>query len=209
MAEKKAAGAEDESAASGSGSKKKLLIMVGAGIGVLVLGIVLGWLVLGGKGEDEGEEEAAAEEVHAPPALYVALGEKHQVPLAGGEGKSHFLVIAVTALTRDPAVAEELKFNAPLIRDRLGSLFARQQFDVLRTEEGKLALRAEVLGTVQGLVAEALAAASAGAEHGEEDEEKHSKSKKKKGGKKDAEDAHGEPAPGGVEQVFFTEFVLQ
>jgi flagellar FliL protein len=200
MAEKKAADKEPQPDSADGGGKRKKLLLIGGGAAllVLVLGVLAGWLLLGGKEDDAGAEEAS-EPVHAEPAIYVALGEKFIVTLPGA-GKPHHFQVGVSALTREQAVAEEIKFNTPLLRDRLDSLFARQSFDALRTEEGKLALRAEVLQTVQGILAEVMhGAAGEAADEGGEADGKAAGSKK------------GEAAAptGGVEQVFFTEFVLQ
>lgn len=202
MAEKKAAGKEDDAAAPAAGGNRKKLLLIagGGGVLVLVLGIALGWLLLGGKGEDSDSADAEQEQVAAPPAIYVALGDKFTVTLPG-EGKPHYLQVGVSVLTRDPAVVEEIKFNLPLLRDRLDGLFARQAFDALRTDEGKQALRAEVLGTVQGIVADAMAGAAAAT--GDEDEEEDEDDRKSGAKGKD------EASTGAVEQVFFTDFVLQ
>ena len=203
MAKKEAAAAPEQGEAAPKGNKKKLMLIIGGAVGVLVIGIVVAVLLLGGKDEEEAEEEA---EVHASPALYVALGEKFVVTLpAAGQGKPHYLQVAISAMTRDKAVIEELEFNAPLLRDRLNSLLSKQDFERLRSEEGKVALRGEVLGTVQGIV-DSQIAAGAKKEGGDEDEEEEEEEKPKKK-KKGAEAV--EEKPPGVEQIFFTEFVLQ
>jgi flagellar FliL protein len=169
MAEKKQVkeAGDTAGAADGTGRRKKL-ILIGAGAALLLLVLgVLGWMFLG------GEDEPAPEQAVAAPAqaIYVALGKKMQISLESG-GRPHYLQVELSVLTREQAVVEDLGLHAPLLQSRIGSLLGAQDFERLRTEEGKLALRAELLALVQEiLLAET-----------------------------------GKP---GVEQVFFTDFVLQ
>jgi flagellar FliL protein len=122
-----------------------------------------------------GEDEPAPGQAVAAPApaqaIYVTLGKKMQISLESG-GRPHHLQVELSVLTREQAVVEDLGLHTPLLQSRIGSLLGAQDFERLRTEEGKLALRAELLALVQEiLLAET-----------------------------------GKP---GVEQVFFTDFVLQ
>lgn len=159
---------------TGKGSKKKKLLIIGAIVAVvLIAGGVTAMLLLGGGDEDAAQEHGSEQEHEAPPApaIYESLGEKFVVTL-DFEGKQRYMQLSVSAMTREVTVPEELKVHAPLIRSKLVSLFAAQDFAALRTEAGKLALREQVLVAVQ----EVLMAET------------------------------GEP---GVEQIFFTDFVLQ
>jgi flagellar FliL protein len=171
MAEKKQAEVAKATAADDGGGnsrrKKRVLIGAGAALALLLLG-VLGWVFLGGSDEPAQPAEAVVE---VPVALYATLGDKFVVTLDAG-GKPHFLQLSLSVLAREQAVIEELGVHAPLIRSRLVSLFGAQDFERLRSEEGKLALRAEVLAAVQEILSTET----------------------------------GKP---GVEQVYFTDFVLQ
>jgi flagellar FliL protein len=158
----------DTAAAAGSNPRRKKLLLIGAGAAsVLLLLGVLGWMFLGGEKEPAPEPAAAA----PAEAIYVALGKKMQVSLQSG-GRPHYLQVELSVLTREQAVVEDLGLHAPLLQSRIGALLGAQDFERLRTEEGKLALRAELLALVQEILS-------------------------------------AETGKPGVEQVFFTDFVLQ
>mgnify|MGYP003343119344 FL=1 len=80
--------------------------------------------------------------------------------------------VAISAMTHEKAAVEDLGVHAPLVRSKLVALLGAGDFDKLRTDEGKQALRAEVLKSVQDVL-------------------------------------QAETGKPGVEQVYFTEFVLQ
>ena len=171
MAEKKTAAkgetaAEDDAAAAGK--KKKLLIIGGAAVAVLVLAGVLAFVFLGGK-KDAEPVEATVEA--PPPTLYVPLGEKFTITLSAKD-RAHYFVVSISAMTHETPAVEDLEVHAPLIRARLVGMLGGRDFDALRTEEGKEALRTDVLKTIQDVL----------------------------------QTETGKP---GVEQVYFTEFVLQ
>jgi flagellar FliL protein len=172
MAEKKTAAkgetaAEDDAAAAGK-KKKKLLIIGGAAVAVLVLAGVLAFVFLGGK-KDAEPVEAKVEA--PPPTLYVPLGEKFTITLSSKD-RAHYFVVSISAMTHEEPAVEDLEVHAPLIRARLVGMLGGRDFDALRTEEGKEALRTDVLKTIQDVL----------------------------------QTETGKP---GVEQVYFTEFVLQ
>jgi flagellar FliL protein len=172
MAEKKTAAkgeaaAEDDAAVAGK-KKKKLLIIGGAAVAVLVLAGVLAFVFLGGK---KDAEPAEAKVEAPPPTLYVPLGEKFTITLSAKD-RAHYFVVSISAMTHETPAVEDLEVHAPLIRARLVGMLGGRDFDALRTEEGKEALRTDVLKTIQDVL----------------------------------QTETGKP---GVEQVYFTEFVLQ
>ena len=103
--------------------------------------------------------------------IYASLGERFVVTLQV-DGKQRYFQVSLSVMAREQSAIDALTVHAPLIRGRLVSLLGSQDFAALQTEQGKLALRASILGTVQEILT--------------------------------AETGHA-----GVEQVFFTEFVLQ
>ena len=151
MAEKKTAAkgetaAEDDAAAAGK--KKKLLIIGGAAVAVLVLAGVLAFVFLGGK-KDAKPVEAKVEA--PPPTLYVPLGEKFTITLSAKD-RAHYFVVSISAMTHETPAVEDLEVHAPLIRARLVGMLGGRDFDALRTEEGKEALRTDVLKTIQDVL---------------------------------------------------------
>lgn len=159
--------ADTAAPAAGVGRKKKLILFGGGAVLALVLLGGIGWVFLGS--EDEAPQPVVAEE--PAQAIYASLGNRFVVSLER-EGKAHHLQVAINVLTREQAVVDELTLHAPLIQSRIVSLLGAQDFDRLRTDEGKVALRAEVLALVQEILS-------------------------------------AETGNPGVEQVFFTDFVLQ
>lgn len=165
---KDAAETTGDSQASTRNRKKRLLI----GLLVVVLlgaGISLG--ILFGNRTAAPESPAADVSSARLPAIYVPLGDTFLVML-NHQGRQHYCKTALSVLVRDQEVVEQLKVHAPLIRGRLNSLLGEQDFAALRTDEGRLALREQILVTVQGILQQ-------------------------------------EMSRPGVEQVFFTELVLQ
>lgn len=164
-------GSAEEDAASGAvaaGKKKKLLIVAVAVVLLLVIGAGAAWFLLSGNAGSADTKTAVATPA---PAIYASLGERFVVTLQQ-DGKQRYFQVSLSVMTREQSVIDELTVHAPLIRGRLVSLLGSQDFAALQTEQGKLALRAAILGTVQEILT--------------------------------AETGHA-----GVEQVFFTEFVLQ
>ena len=155
---------------AGAGKKKKLLIIAIAVVALALIGGGAAFFLAGGDEEAEQDEAAKA---HQEPstAIYEALGDKFVLTLEY-EGRQHFMQVSISAMTRELTVGEELKVHAPLIRSRLVSLLGAQDFATLRTEKGKLALRDQVLATVQEVL-------------------------------------QAETGKPGIEQVYFTDFVLQ
>ncbi|MBK6286113.1 MAG: flagellar basal body-associated FliL family protein [Gammaproteobacteria bacterium] len=159
---------ELDAGAAAAGRKKKLLIIAAAVGLLLVLGGGAAWFLRSG---DAGTADSAATVATPAPAIYASLGERFVVTLQQ-EGKQRYFQVSLSVMAREQSAIDALTVHAPLIRGRLVSLLGSQDFAALQTEQGKLALRASILGTVQEILT--------------------------------AETGHA-----GVEQVFFTEFVLQ
>jgi flagellar FliL protein len=154
--------------AAPAGSRKKLLIIAGAVFLLLIAGSGAAWFMLSGDDTKEQEEALAATPA---PAIYASLGDKFVVTLLV-DGKQHYFQVSLSVMAREQDAIDALEVHAPLIRSRLVSLLGAQDFSALREEQGKLALRAAILATIQEILA-------------------------------------AETGNAGVEQVFFTEFVLQ
>jgi len=119
------------------------VLAVGATLGTLLF---LGVLSLGG-GQDAAEAEQASAAV-PQAAIYVDLDPEFTVNFRTG-GRSHFLQIGLSAMTRDSDVEALIKRHMPAIRNDLMVLFGTQRFSDLATREGKERLQAEALKTIQ------------------------------------------------------------
>ena len=178
MAEKKSAAKAEASAEGDAGAgaaKKKKLIIIGGGVALLLLiAAAAAFFLLGGKKDEEAEKAKAEAEAAAappPPAVYASLGDPFTITLAAAD-KPHYMKVAISAMSHEKAAVADLGVHAPLVRSRLVTVLGSGDFDTLRTDEGKRALQAEVLKTLQDVL-------------------------------------QAETGKPGIEQVYFTEFVLQ
>ncbi|AKH20196.1 flagellar basal body-associated FliL family protein [Sedimenticola thiotaurini] len=133
-------------------SKKKLILIILGAVLLMAIGLVLGWYLTGGSGaanEDEAEE-VVEEQL---PAIYHPLAPVFVVNLPPG-GKAKMLQVGVQVMARDPALIQFLKYNDPMIRHNLLSLFGNQQDSGLRDRAGKEKLQTEVLNTINRILKE-------------------------------------------------------
>jgi flagellar protein FliL len=70
----------------------------------------------------------------------------------GTEGNTRYLQITLEAMSRDPAVIEQIKGNEPAIRNDLVLLYSAQQYESLIAPEGKEKLRQATLDAVRKVV---------------------------------------------------------
>lgn len=160
---------------------KKLIIII-ASIVLLLGGGGGAYFMLGDKGDNvvadteaggsAEEEEAAGEEGETVgEAYYFSLDPPFIVNFTG-KSRARFLQVSIEGLTRDVKVKEEITKHFPQVRNNLVLLLSGQTYDELNTQEGKAALRKQVLKEIQKVLE---------AETGKE----------------------------GVEDVYFTSFVMQ
>lgn len=145
---------------------------------MLIIIIVLVVLLLGGGAAaflmmSGGEEEVVAEssEPVQQPAIYFDFKPPFVVNFQW-KGRQRYVQISLSMMTRSESVIETLQKHMPLVRNNLVMIFGAQEFEILRTPEGKEALRQSILEELQKIMT----------------------------------DETGEP---GVEQVLFTNFVMQ
>jgi flagellar FliL protein len=178
MADAKAADPAEAAPAKSDNSKLILIVVIGVLSMVLVGGGVATFFLLRDKGDTEevvAEEEPAEEESKpaekaadknkkekdkgkkgkdaAPkgPALYISLEPPFVVNFTPGQ-PARFLQITAQIMTRDPATAQLLKDNDPLVRNDLLMLFATQTHEGISAPEGKETLRKQALDAVRNVV---------------------------------------------------------
>ncbi|WP_419811796.1 flagellar basal body-associated FliL family protein [Bacterioplanoides sp.] len=145
-----------EEAPSGGGKKKLILIIVGA---LLLVGIAVGvtWFLMSGGDDAEGEEMAAEEmapkeEVMAEeteiPAQYVVLKPEFVVSFQVGT-RQRFLQVSIEVMTRKQTVVDALSLHEPMIRNDIIRIMGEQDFNELRTAEGRVALQKQLLKHLQ------------------------------------------------------------
>ncbi|HVL02081.1 MAG TPA: flagellar basal body-associated protein FliL [Dongiaceae bacterium] len=175
MAADKKEDAKESAEGAEKPKSKMMLIIIIALVVLLVGGGVAAFFILSGgdkdkKKEGEGEGDAEAEVQHVP-AVYFDFKPPFIVNYQWN-GRQRYVQISLSVMTRKEAVVEAIKKHMPLIRNNLVMVFSSQDFDMLRTPEGKEAVRTAALEEMQKIITEEM----------------------------------GEP---GIEQVLFTNFVMQ
>lgn len=222
----KAAAAEAPAGAepAKSGSKMKLII-----IAVAVLALAGGgafWFLSKGK----GDEESAKVEPAKPPQ-FLPL-EPFTVNLLMEENPQ-FLQVGLTLKVNDAAAIDVIKLHMPELRDKVLMLLSAQKASTLLTVEGKQKLASDIVTSINGIVSPVAAkpakAAKAAKKKKAEDEEEaaaedadDAKAEGEKGADEEDEDAPKKAppkkkgarkgtaeAPGPVQAVLFTSFIIQ
>jgi len=101
------------------------------------------------KSKDKGKK--GKDSAPKGPALYVSLEPPFVVNFVAGQ-PARFLQITSQIMTRDPATAQLLKDNDPLLRNDLLMLFATQTYEGISAAEGKENLRKQALDAVRNVV---------------------------------------------------------
>ena len=135
----------DASTEEQGGGKKKLIIII-AVVLLLAAGGAAAFFFLSGDDETEGEE--VVEEVEELPREPLYLDMKKLLVNVEYEGRTHYVQAEMQLMSYDQAVIDQALRDRPAIRDRLIMLFSGQDFGALKTVEGKEALRASALATV-------------------------------------------------------------
>lgn len=171
--------------------KNKMIMFIGAGVLLVLISVGATFFIvskmMAGKNAEGGESKSseAAKTVDAPP-IYLPLKPNFTVNY-DVNGRQRFLQAEIALMYRDAAVAKILEEHMPSIRNSLVMILSNQNFDELQTSEGKEKLRTAALEAVQEIVTTEVEAAAS-----------HAKDKK---------EAH--PTDANVEQLLFTQFVMQ
>lgn len=178
--------ANADAAADAKKKKKKLFLIIG--LAVALIAISIGGTVVALKflapapPAGEATEEEHAESTLAP-ALYYEMTPNFTINF-NVNGRQRYLQAAITLLYRDPLLEELLKLHMPAIRNGLVMLLSAKNFEELQTNEGKEILREEALEIIRNqLQKEQEALVTSGKSE--------------------------EVSPANVEQVLFTNFVMQ
>ncbi len=186
----------DAAADEAKQKKKKLLMFIGIAVLLVLISVgatffIVSKMMASKHAEEGGEASSEASEPAAAPAIYYPLKPSFTVNY-DVNGRQRFLQAELTLMYRDPAVLKTLELHMPAVRNGLVMLLSNQVFDELQTTEGKEKLRAAALQIVQDIITKEEAAGA------EKEKEKDSKEKSKE-----------KKAPANIEQVLFTQFVMQ
>jgi flagellar FliL protein len=192
----------DDAAAEAKKKKKKLFLFIGLAILLVAVSVGATFFVVSkmmaskNANSEEGEaSESAASEVTATPAIYLALKPNFTVNY-DVNGRQRFLQAELTLMYRDATLEKTLELHMPAIRNGLVLLLSSQVFEELQTADGKEKLRAAALKTVQDIITKEASALAEKSKEKEDDKKEKGKEQAKK------------PEPN-IEQVLFTQFVMQ
>jgi len=145
-----------DAAAPAGGGKKKLIIIILAIL--LIVAAAVGATLFFLSGDDSEEEaaeegEAAAEIVEEPgiPAQYVILKPEFVISFQT-PSRQRFLQVSIEVMTRSQTVVDALNFHEPMIRSNIIRIIGEQNFDALRTPEGRIALQDQLTEHVNQLI---------------------------------------------------------
>jgi flagellar FliL protein len=192
---------DDAALAEAKKKKKKLFMFIGLAVLLVIISVGATFFVvskmMGSKPAAEAGEaasESSEEAAPAAPAIYYPLKPNFTVNY-DVNGRQRFLQAELTLLYRDPSVLKILELHMPEVRNGLVMLLSRQIFEELQSADGKEKLRAAALKTIQDIITKEMAS---GAEKSKEKDDEKSKEKGKE----------KKPEPN-IEQVLFTQFVMQ
>ena len=132
-------------------SKMMLIIIIAVLVALLAGGGVAAFFMLSG-GDDEASGEQAAEPQQMP-AIYFDFKPPFIVNYQWN-GRQRFVQVSLSVMTRKGTVVDSMQQHMPLIRNNLLMVFSAQDFEMLRTPEGKEALRQQVLEELQKILNE-------------------------------------------------------
>ena len=146
-------------------SKKKLIIIVLLALVLLAgIGAAVWFFFLSGSDSEETTakdvtELPLEEQVVTPAAgvaMYLSLGDEFITSYATPGGRQRYLQTELSVLARDQETLDTVAAQLPLIRNNLLDLLSQQDYDTLRTDEGREALANELTQAVQEVLLEAM-----------------------------------------------------
>lgn len=134
-----------------SGGKGRLLL--GVGLLLVITAGVGGYFVFAGRSAAPAEHGAASAG-HGNSAagdIYYAMDPpfvvNFEIP-----APVRFLQVTVEVMAHEQSVIDAVQKHMPVIRNNLMMLFSGQDYQVIRTREGKEALRARTLAEIQSIL---------------------------------------------------------
>jgi flagellar FliL protein len=144
----------------GEAGKKKPIVLILVIVLVLAGGGAALWFFVFSDAEDEAGLEAEAEaelevdaaaDIQAERAIYLKLSPSFIVDFYVN-GRQRFLKLDLAVMGRDPLAMEHLPIHLPLIRNNLVIKLGGEDFEAMKTPEGKEALRQMLLGEIQAVL---------------------------------------------------------
>ena len=137
---------------------KKTLVMVGIAFLLVMIGTSVAFFVLWSKMSDSGSNGAASREGAEEKAI--STGSKKVFPLKtfvvnlADAGGKRYLRVGIVLEYSDEGLNSEIETNLPHIRDKILMILPSKTFDAIKTYEGKMALKSEIMNGLNSLLKE-------------------------------------------------------
>jgi len=142
-----------EAQESGIKLKKKLIIIIIL-VAILAIGLSVGvtlFLLTGGDDEAPDEENVAAETEVIVPASYFAVNPAFLVTF-NVEGRQRYMQVSFSVSSRVAKVFTSLEYHMPLIRSKLLSSYGGMDFNVIKTEAGKVNVQSKTVEVINSVL---------------------------------------------------------
>jgi len=140
---------DDKQGGDAPKSNKMLIIIIILLLLVLIGGGGAAFFMMNG---DSGGSQESDESVSSnTPAIYYDLKPPFVVNYSW-KGRQRYVQISLAVMTRKPAVVEALQKHMPLVRNNLVQIFGAQNFEGLRTPEGKEMMREAAMEDLQKIL---------------------------------------------------------
>jgi flagellar FliL protein len=127
------------------------VVLIAASVGLTLF--LTGFFGGGGEATTQSEEAPAETETVVRDPLYMEL-EPAFVANFDGQGVARFLQVSIQLMAYEQDVLDGVKQHMPVIRNNILLLLGNQQYNVVRTREGKEQLQAAVLGSVRDVLSQ-------------------------------------------------------
>ena len=117
----------------------------------LSVGVTI-FLFTGGDDKASADDEAVAEEEVIVPASYFAVNPAFLVTF-NVEGRQRYMQVSFSVSSRDANVFTSMEYHMPLIRSKLLSAYGGMDFDVIKTEAGKIEVQLKTVEVINSVLA--------------------------------------------------------
>jgi len=140
---------EQESDDQAVSPKKKIIIIVALVVAVLAIAAGVAFFLMGDGGEgDDADSEAALDHL---PALYMEVSPAILATLTV-DGRQRYMQVSLSVMSREQAGLDAVQYHMPSIRSKLNGVFGAADFKMAQTVEGKEAIRAQALKTINNVL---------------------------------------------------------
>ena len=142
----------EENEGSGTKSNKKLIIIIVL-VAILAIGLSVGvtlYLLMGDDKAAVAEDSVPVEEVKTP-ASYFEVNPPFLVTF-NVEGRQRYMQISLSASSRDASVFTAIEYHMPLIRSKLISTYSAMDFNIIKTDAGKVGLQQKTVEVINSVL---------------------------------------------------------